>query len=200
MTKFCPNCGEENEDAAVFCRSCGHDLKDVDQRIRTDKHAKTSSNALNFKTLAALVVIVAIVGIMVFSLTGNSGNDNSKDITLIKENTYGFTFVNDGVPFYNYELEGVFKNLPDDPKGYQMKASYYDTDNNFIKSYEDDYLSTVFHFSKDSQPFTLGSIQTNEFYNVSHIQLEITDSNGDLVFNESVDFDMAKMDLSGLEK
>lgn len=90
--------------------------------------------------------------------------------------------------------------MPDDPKGYQMKASYYDTDNNFIKSYEDDYLSTVFHFSKDSQPFTLGSIQTNEFYNVSHIQLEITDSNGDLVFNESVDFDMAKMDLSGLEK
>ena len=197
MTKFCPECGEENEDVALFCAKCGHDLKDVDQRMKSGNHAKTSRNAPNFKALSALVVIVAIVGIMAFSFIGNN-TDDSQNITLIKENTYGFTFVNDGVPFYNYELEGVFKNLPDDPKGYQMKASYYDTDNNFIKSYEDDYLSTVFHFSKDSQPFTLGSIQTNEFYNVRHIQLEITDPNGELVFNESVDFDMGKMDLSGV--
>ncbi len=81
-----------------------------------------------------------------------------------------------------------------------MQASYYDTDGKFVKDYEDDYLSTVFSFSKDSQPFTLGSIQTNEFHNISHIQLEITDPEGELVFNESVDFNMEKMDLSGLDK
>ncbi len=200
MTKFCPECGEENEDVALFCAKCGHDLKDVDKRIKTDKRAKNSSKTLNLKSLAGIILILAIIGIIAFSVIGNSNNNDSQNITLIKENTYGFTFVNDGVPFYNYELEGVFKNLPDDPKGYQMKASYYDTEGNFIKDYEDDYLSTVFHFSKDSQPFTLGSIQTNDFYNVSHIQLEITDPNGDLVFNESVDFNMEKMDLSGLEK
>ena len=77
---------KKNEDAAVFCRSCGHDLKDVDQRIKSDKHAKTSRNTLNFKALAALVVIVAIVGIMTFSFTGNSNDSDSQNITLIKEN------------------------------------------------------------------------------------------------------------------
>ena len=42
MTKFCPECGEENEDVALFCAKCGHDLKDVDQRMKSGNHAKTS--------------------------------------------------------------------------------------------------------------------------------------------------------------
>ena len=200
MTKFCPNCGEENEDAAVFCRSCGHDLKDVDQRIRTDKRAKTSSNALNFKSLAALVVIVAIVGLMAFSFIGNSNSNDSQNITLIKENAYGFTFVNDGVPYYNYELDGVFTNLEGDFQGYDMKARFIDEDGSLVKEYRDDYMKYAFSDSKKSQTSTLASIQTNKLYNVSYIQVEIMDPNGDIVFNESVDFDMAKMDLSGLEK
>lgn len=200
MTKFCPNCGEENEDAAVFCRSCGHDLKDVDQRMKSEKHARNKVGFLNLKTLAALVIIVAIVGIMAFSLTGNSGNDDSKDITLIKENAYGFTFVNDGVPYYNYYLDGVFTNLEGDFQGYDMKARFIDENGSLVKEYRDDYMKYAFSDSKKSQTSTLASIQTNELYNVSYIQVEIMDPNGDIVFNESVDFDMAKMDLSGLEK
>lgn len=200
MTKFCPNCGEENEDAAVFCRSCGHDLKDVDQRMKSEKHARNKVGFLNLKTLAALVIIVAIVGIMAFSLTGNSGNDDSKDITLIKENAYGFTFVNDGVPYYNYYLDGVFTNLEGDFQGYDMKARFIDENGSLVKEYRDDYMKYAFSDSKKSQTSTLASIQTNKLYNVSYIQVEIMDPNGDIVFNESVDFDMAKMDLSGLEK
>lgn len=200
MTKFCPECGEENEDIAVFCRKCGHDLKDVDQRMKSDKRAKISNINFKFKTLVALVIIVAVVGIMVFSLTGNSGNDDSKDITLIKENAYGFTFVNDGVPYYNYYLDGVFTNLEGDFRGYDMKARFIDENGSLVKEYRDDYMKYAFSDSKKSQTSTLASIQTNELYNVSYIQVEIMDPNGDIVFNESVDFDMGKMDLSGLEK
>ena len=46
MTKYCPECGAENEDVAVFCAKCGHDLKDVDQRMKSDKHAKNKTNFL----------------------------------------------------------------------------------------------------------------------------------------------------------
>lgn len=200
MTKFCPNCGEENEDAAVFCRSCGHDLKDVDQRMKSEKHAKNKGDFLNLKTLAALVIIVAIVGIMAFSFIGNSNSNDSQNITLIKENAYGFTFVNDGVPYYNYYLDGVFTNLEGDFQGYDMKARFIDENGSLVKEYRDDYMKYAFSDSKKSQTSTLASIQTNELYNVSYIQVEIMDPKGDIVFNESVDFDMAKMDLSGLEK
>ena len=200
MTKFCPECGEENEDAAVFCRNCGHDLKDIDQRMKSDKHAKNKVGFLNLKTLAALVIIVAIVGIMAFSFIGNSNSNGSQNITLIKENAYGFTFVNDGVPYYNYYLDGVFTNLEGDFQGYDMKARFIDENGSLVKEYRDDYMKYAFSDSKKSQTSTLASIQTNKLYNVSYIQVEIMDPNGDLVFNESVDFDMAKMDLSGLEE
>ena len=63
----------------------------------------------------------------------------------------------------------------------------------------DDYMKYAFSDSKKSQTSTLASIQTNKLYNVSYIQA-LMDPNGDIVFNESIDFDMAKMDLSGLEK
>ena len=106
---------------------------------------------------------------------------------MIKENAYGFTFVNDGVPYYNYYLDGVFTNLEGDF-------------GSLVKEYRDDYMKYAFSDSKKSQTSTLASIQTNKLYNVSYIQVEIMDPNGDIVFNESVDFDMAKMDLSGLEK
>lgn len=200
MTKFCPECGEENEDVALFCAKCGHDLKDVDQRKKNDKHAKTSKNALNFKTLAALVVIVAIVGIIAFSFTGNS-NEDIGNITVIKEYTYGYAFSNDGkTNYYNYFLEGVLKDLPSDYEGYDYRAYFYDENDKFVGSddtYDMEYLVSR---SKKSQSDLLASIQTTEYYNVSHIQLEIIDPNGDVIYNESVKFDMEKFDLSRLEK
>lgn len=197
MTKFCPRCGKENVDDAVFCEDCGHNMKETDNRIRSYRNSQLLNGFLNFKTLAAIVVIIAIAGVLFFSFSGTS-NDDSHNITLIKENTYGFAFVNSGVPYYNYELEGVFTNLEGDFQGYDMKAKYYDTDGSLVREYHDDYMKYAFSDSKKSQTSTLASIQTNEFYNMSYIQVEILNPDGDLVFNETVDFDMTKMDLSGL--
>ncbi|SCG85525.1 zinc ribbon domain-containing protein [Methanobacterium congolense] len=35
MTKICPNCGTENSDTAVFCQSCGEDMKKVATSTKT---------------------------------------------------------------------------------------------------------------------------------------------------------------------
>ena len=103
-------------------------------------------------------------------------------------------------PYYNYYLDGVFTNLEGDFQGYDMKARFIDENGSLVKEYHDDYMRYLFSNSEKSQTSTIASIQTNEFYNVSYIQLEILDPNGTTVFNDTVDFDMAKMDLSGLKE
>lgn len=198
MTKFCPKCGEENEDVAQFCSNCGHDFKDVNQRMKESKRENSSFPLSGTKILLCIVLLIVLI-IAAFLFTGGN-SDEPQNITLIKENTYGFTFVNSGVPFYNYHLDGVFTNLPDDFEGYDFKARFYDANDTLVKEYHDDYMKYIFSDSKKSQTGTIASIQTNEFYNMSYIQLEILDPNGTLVFNESVKFDMAKMDLSGLNE
>lgn len=199
MTKFCPKCGEENEDVAQFCGNCGHDFKDVDKRMKESKGKDSSLNLPGTKILLGIIAIIAIIIIAAFAFSGGN-NDDQQNITLIKVNAYGFTFVNDGVPFYNYYLDGVFTNLEGDFQGYDMKARFIDENGSLVKEYHDDYMRYLFSNSEKSQTSTIASIQTNEFYNVSYIQLEILDPNGTTVFNDTVDFDMAKMDLSGLKE
>ena len=67
MTKFCPECGAENEDVAVFCSKCGQDLKDIDQRMKSDKHTKNKADFLrffnNFGTKQLIGLILIILGI-----------------------------------------------------------------------------------------------------------------------------------------
>lgn len=195
MTKFCPKCGEENEDVAKFCGKCGYGFRDVDYR-KNESKSKLSGN----KLFLGIIILVFIVILAAFMFTGGNGSEESQNITLIKENAYGFTFVNDGVPFYNYRLDGVITNLPDDFEGYDLIAGYYDKDGNLLEEYRDDYMKYIFSSSKKSQTDNIASIQTNEFLNVSYIQLEILNPNGTSIFNDTVEFDMAKMDLSGLDE
>lgn len=199
MTKFCPKCGDENEDVAQFCGNCGHDFKDVDKRMKESKRKDSSLNLPGTKILLGIIAIIAIIIIAAFAFSGGN-NDEQQNITLIKVNAYGFTFVNDGVPFYNYQLEGVLTNLKGDYQGYDLNARFYDANDSLLKEYHNNYMKYIFANSENSQTNTIVSLQTNEFYNVSYIQLEILDPNGTTVFNDTVDFDMAKMDLSGLKE
>ena len=208
MTKFCPNCGEENEDVAIFCKSCGHDLSDLTERMKDSdrkvpsKNKESANKSLNIKIIAAIILIIAIVAVAALSFNGNSNEEaESQNITLIKEYTHGYAFLNDkGDAVYNYDLKGVLKNLPDDFKGYELRTTYYDKNNNYVAEEVNSYMKNVFESSKKSQPSFLGAYQTHNFVNVSHIKLEMTDPNGTVVFNDTVDFDMAKMDLSDLDE
>ncbi|ADC47503.1 hypothetical protein mru_1653 [Methanobrevibacter ruminantium M1] len=105
LTKFCPKCGEENEDVAQFCSNYGHDFKDVNQRMKESKRENSSFPLSGTKILLCIVLLIVLI-IAAFLFTGGNA-DKPQNITMIKENTYGFTFVNRGVLFYNYHLDEV---------------------------------------------------------------------------------------------
>ena len=62
------------------------------------------------------------------------------------------------------------------------------------------YLEFIKECSDKSEPSLLVSCYTDDLRNLSYVQLELKDPNGDIVFNETIDYDMDKMDLSGLKE
>ena len=83
--------------------------------------------------VANVLVILFVLGIFLSPATTNvesnvdSTNDNATtsdaDIKLIKAETRGYVFVNNGSdPYYNYYLDGVLLNLPSDIEGYDLKT------------------------------------------------------------------------------
>ena len=129
----------------------------------------------------------------------NNINDDS-NISLIKEETHGFVFVNNGSdPYYNFYVEGVLLNLPPNVKGYDLKTIFYGEDNQFL--YEDD--ASITWLAKDferSEQGNIGVWQTQNPQNVSHVEIIVLNPLGETVFNETLQFDMNKFDYSGLKE
>jgi len=79
MTKYCPECGTENNDNSTFCRSCGKRLSNIHSM---NKDTNTTENTLgNNKILIgaiiALILIVAVIGTYAVVTTLNNDNNDS---------------------------------------------------------------------------------------------------------------------------
>lgn len=208
MVKKCPKCGKENEAVASFCANCGYSFnsefnKDENSdnlSISIERNGSKSTIRLpGIKVLLLAFALVLLIGLIAFGLNGHddiSSND-SKNITLIKEKINGYAYESDGKIYSSYYLEGVIKNLPKDVKDYDLRGTFFDEDGKYI--YEDQgYLDYIKESSDDSTPTLLASCYTEDLRNLSYVKLELKDPNGNIVFNKTIDYDMDKMDLSGL--
>ena len=180
-------------------------------------------NKKNLKRIIALIVIIAIIiGIGVITSDNNSNtsvnsdnnynndeinhndksnNDDDTNITLIRVDASGrgYWAYGSNDPYYHYEVEGVFKNLPSNLQGYDLKAIFYDENGKFVHEGGLDIES----IAKDSLNNEITEIAGfgvyNTMYNISHIEITIDNPDGEIVFNQTIEFDMDKMDLSSLD-
>lgn len=183
MTKSCPNCGKQVPDDVKFCMDCGHSF---------EVKAENSSNIFsNGKIFLVIIAIVAIVGLIVIATTGN-GNDNGNvdvvddvdhvDLTITDINGWDS---DSGKQSYTLYTEALFNNVPDDLKGYNIKTSYYDSNDTMI-GYETEKLENVYYDSSYSISF--GHYTTYKLPDPDYVKVEII--NGGKVidtFTEKID-------------
>lgn len=210
MVKKCPKCGKENDEIASFCANCGYsfnsefnkDENSDDLSISIESHGSKSTIRLpSIKILLIAFVLVLIIGLIAFSLgrSDDVSSNDSKNITLIKEKINGYAYESEGKTYYSYYLEGVIKNLPRNIKDYDLRGTFYDENGKYI--YEDQgYLDYIKESSDKSVPTILASCYTQDLRNLSYVQLELKDPNGNVVFNKTINYDMDKMDYSGLKE
>ena len=210
MSKKCPKCGKENEDVASFCANCGYSFNSEfnkeensdDISISIERNGFKSTFRLpSLKIILLVLALILIIGLIAFSFNGHvdTGSADSKNINLIKEKLYGYAYKSDGKEYYSYYLEGVIKNLPNNINDYDLRGTFYDEDGRYI--YEDQgYLEYIKESSDKSTPTILASCYTEDLRNLGYVQLELKDPNGDIVLNETIYYDMDKMDRSGLKE
>ena len=222
---YCFKCGHKNPDEAKFCQNCGTKLDNESQKSKIDANEVFDKSADLIKTEASnfkdkwstwsdkqkflsLIVCCCIGWILISSIMGALTPDKNaeiydqsnegRNISLIKESTSGYAFYSDDKPVYQYDLTGVLKNIPEDQDGFTVRGTFYDDDHSVIKKDERD-LDYFSYSTENSDPTTIASIQTNDFFNVSEIQITIMNPDGDVVFDEKFDYDMDEFDLSGLD-
>lgn len=88
-------------------------------------------------------------------------------------------------------------NLPSDIEGYDLKTIFYGENNEFLHE-DDGYLEWMVDSFAKSEQDLLGSWQTQDPKNVSKIEVIIIDPMGEIIFNETVKYDMDKFDYSRL--
>ena len=219
MSKKCPKCGKENEDVASFCANCGYSFnsdfnsKEVEstKNLSITIENNGSRSTIRLPSLKVILVIFALLIVLVLVVSnqvGHVGNnqgvtDNSygevKEITLIKENIKGSVYKNsEGKIETYYYVDGAFKNLPKKIDGYNLILYFYDDEGKYIGE-DDAYMPYVKEYSDKSEPYLLGATSANGVRNLSYVQLEMTDPNGDIVLNETINYDINKLDLSDIE-
>lgn len=127
-----------------------------------------------------------------------NNDDSAKNITLIKEDTSGYVFVNNGSdPYYNFYVKGVLLNLPSNIDGYDLKTIYYGEDGKNIHEYKGN-IQRVASDSSKSEQSILGAWQTQDPQNVSKVEIIIINPTGETIFNQTLKYDMDKFDYSRL--
>jgi len=154
---------------------------------------------MNKKNLIRIIILIAIIAIIIgIGIFSSIPNNDDTNITLNNVETSGYTFVSStNQEYYYYNLQGVFKNLPSDLHDYTLKSRYYGTNGEYLHQTTSNNLNGI---AENPSMYYIAHWEATRYYNVSKIELNIFNPDGNIVFNETYDFNMEKMDLTGLDK
>lgn len=147
------------------------------------------------------IIIVAIIIIVAAAMTLPDMLNDGSNIKLVKEDTAGYAFYSGGKEVYDYYIEGTLQNLPNNDN-FEVKMVAYDTEGNQIRGVHDSPSSTsVLKYDADHGiTGRVANIQSYEPLNISKVELLVYNPDGEVVFNQTLDFDMNNVDLSGLDE
>ena len=120
MSKYCPNCGKENNDKATFCLNCGSTFPNIKkEKTVKPKQNKTKQKSVtepdNSKIKKILIVAIVLAVILVGSfyaytlLTTKTYNADTWSINYPADGSYSLDSSTNTVYFYNHNSEEIFE-------------------------------------------------------------------------------------------
>ena len=187
MTKSCPKCGKQVPDDAKFCMDCGYAFSD----------SGIGSNIFsNGKIFLVIIAVVVILGLIVIGMNGNGNNadttptveDTSQvDLTITDVGGYDSSSSKKSYTLYT---EAIFNKVPDDLKGYNVKTTYYNSNDTKI-GHETETLENIYYDSE--YPLMFGYYTTYKLPDPDHVTVEII-KDGKVVDTFTEDINTDKID------
>ena len=125
MTKNCPKCGKQLPEDAKFCMDCGYSMDDEQSKFNSNLF----SNGSIFIILIAIVLVIG--GILILTSFADVDDHDNQDVGHVDLTVteVGGWDNNDSDSKASYTLyaNAIFNSVPDDIDGYNVKTSYYDS-------------------------------------------------------------------------
>lgn len=174
MTKTCPKCGKQLPEDAKFCMDCGYSM----DNNQSKSNSNFFSNGSIFIVLIAVVLVIG--GIFIVSSTFSGGNhsstnqaaDNVEHVDLTISDVSGWHNEGDdgSKESYSFYTDAIFNSVPNDLKGYNIKTTYYDSNDTEI-GHETEKLENVYYDSDYAISF--GFYTTYKLPDPDHVKVEI---------------------------
>lgn len=183
MTKNCPKCGKQLPEDAKFCMDCGYSMDDEQSKFNSNLF----SNGSIFIILIAIVLVIG--GILILTSFADVDDHDNQDVGHVDLTVteVGGWDNNDSDSKASYTLyaNAIFNSVPDDIDGYNVKTSYYDSNDTEI-GHDIETLENIYYESEFSISF--GYYTTYKLPNPDHVTVEII-KDGRVIdtFREKVD-------------
>lgn len=168
MTKSCPKCGKEVPDEAKFCMDCGYSFQNA------GANSATSGILSNGKIFLVIIAIVVILGLAVIAMTGNNPTSDNPvvdadhvDLTITG---VGGWDSDSGKKSYTLYTEAIFNKVPEKLDGYNVKTTYYDSNDESI-GHETETLEDIYYDS--SYALSFGFYTSYKLPDPDHVTVEI---------------------------
>ena len=161
-----------------FCVDCGYDFLKKSTKPTVLQSSSSDSIFSNGKIFLILIAIVVVVGAVVILNSGIGGHDNNADAADAGEHPVDLTITKVGgwddnsssKKSYTLHTEAIFNKVPSDLKGYNVKTTYLDKNNNEI-GHEIETLDNVYY--KTNYAISFAYYKTYQKPNPDHVNVEI---------------------------